>query len=831
MSVDILVDRVCFELSLKPFKVLEEGAVRAVARELFTQWLPLIGKAASVAVMLWSSDGSEILDYDGNEETSFEWAYFIGIANPASARDARSDVISLHIEPALYTEKPARMTYGWLKRICAALREEGTRITGKPVEIGTTFDPGPEFAKSDFKYERHKEIAPTRLTGSRFFWVACNTVLSAEKRAYAGYPEGIPEGTAFGTFLGRQSRIFMEDMGIDYIWFSNGFAFALHAWSATGEVFDGERFDAARIGPLQEEILSFWTRFRLECPKNRIETRGSNLSTGMDIAAHGSPVRAIYKGGFDLAAPPNSPWAALNGNYGLELVGWMSHIAELPDSGLMPFRFYTHDPWWLNSPWFDRYGRWPHDIYLPLAIARIDENGDVTRPTSVNFLSADNSYGDLPDRCPIEVTPHIIRALDDFPDEPGLVTWVYPFDELHDMALEGRVDEVFFGDWYVCGAVNRGLPLGTVVSSRSFTALAETGKDTFKRTVLFSPVPDGGSALEYALLRAVEGGANLLLYGPTAYASEALLARIGVAHDAQLEGEFAYEGERFCDSARHGTVAGTFEHRALVSAGGIGTSYAGGAELIALARQGVSARAIATFAKGVNGQGSIGWVRGTYNYRGEASRLPKACPPSEAYPVDALPRQMLSLFGITLGVDKPSVSTREPLVLCARHKWGLMFSGYSPQATVALRLRLPMGAPILCEGDAVLEGGVAVYHLPRAWHHECRVLVAQENGEISCQESHPRMPDTSRRIVVRGLDRATLRFIMEPGGHGAHFSAFVESDTIPRESMAYEVEDDGRVAVLTDVSGDIQISWKQSEIAPPQFSAQKCHWVPVPDWP
>ena len=27
---------------------------------------------------------------------------------------------------------------------------------------------------------------------------------------------------------------------------------------------------------------------------------------------------------------PNSPWAALNGDFGLELIGWMSHIAELP---------------------------------------------------------------------------------------------------------------------------------------------------------------------------------------------------------------------------------------------------------------------------------------------------------------------------------------------------------------------------------------------------------------------------------------------------------------------------------------------------------------------
>ncbi|HML46435.1 MAG TPA: hypothetical protein PKE04_06770, partial [Clostridia bacterium] len=397
------------------------------------------------------------------------------------------------------------------------------------MQVGTTFDPGGEFAASDFKFGRHGEIAAHRLDGGIFRWVTCTAALHGDARRYAGFPEGIPEGTHLGTFLGRQAQHFLTDLGMDFIWFSNGFAFAANAWSCTGQLFDGERFDNARALGLQRDILRFWELFRAECPDFPIECRGSNLATGMDLSAHGSPLRAIYEGGFQLSAPPNSPWAALDGNYGLELVGWMSHIAQLPEGGKYPFRYYTHDPWWLNSPWFDRYGRQPHDIYLPLALARLDEQGQVTKPTCINFLSADTSYGEIPDRCPIDVVTHLVKALDDFPTEPGIATWVYPFDEYHDMVGENRLGEIFFGDWFLTGAVNRGFALSGVVSSRSLKRIVKDGRGAFKGKVLVSVVPDAGSELESTLLACLAGGSSLMLYGPVEHASPEVLALIGVS--------------------------------------------------------------------------------------------------------------------------------------------------------------------------------------------------------------------------------------------------------------------------------------------------------------
>ena len=102
-----------------------------------------------------------------------------------------------------------------------------------------------------------------------------------------------------------------------------------------------------------------------------------------------------------MVPPPNSPWAALDGDFGLELAGYLARIAELPPGDLFPFRYYTHDPWWLNSPWFDRYGREPHDIYLPLATARLNAEGR-RRPARDIWSSSPSTIptGALPDQCP-----------------------------------------------------------------------------------------------------------------------------------------------------------------------------------------------------------------------------------------------------------------------------------------------------------------------------------------------------------------------------------------------------------------------------------------------
>ena len=60
------------EMSIKPFYKTDEASIREVCRQVFTQWRPLLKGRKTISVMLWTSDGSEILDYDGNPQTPFE---------------------------------------------------------------------------------------------------------------------------------------------------------------------------------------------------------------------------------------------------------------------------------------------------------------------------------------------------------------------------------------------------------------------------------------------------------------------------------------------------------------------------------------------------------------------------------------------------------------------------------------------------------------------------------------------------------------------------------------------------------------------------------------
>ena len=168
----------------------------------------------------------------------------------------------------------------------------------------------------------------------------------------------------------------------------------------TGAIFDGEDFHTEAVTQIEEDLLSFWRFFRQECPHFPIETPGTDLSTGIDLSTDGVPLKAIYQGGFGILPPPNSPWAAINGDFGIELIGHMSRICELPERDY-PFRFYVHDPWWMNSPWLDRYGHEPHDIYLPLALTRLDETGATQPPGHIQFLTVDNSLGGIPIKRPM----------------------------------------------------------------------------------------------------------------------------------------------------------------------------------------------------------------------------------------------------------------------------------------------------------------------------------------------------------------------------------------------------------------------------------------------
>jgi len=266
-------ERVTFEMSPKPFRQMDEAYVRNVCGDLFRQWSALIRRVDAVAVMLWTADGSEILDYRGRMSDEVEWARYIGIANrPEKAPGDDPERRGLHSVPHLYMDNPPKMTYGTLAMIVRTLKQVGREVTGKPIYVGATFDPGPEFANSKFKYVRHPEIANDNTMGRGTF-VTCVTRLHADNVAYAAFPKGTTEGMSLGTFLGGQSQHFLSDMGFDYLWLSNGFGFAVSPWAVKGPLFDGTQFDVAKAPELRDAIIGFWKDFRKEGPKIPLETR------------------------------------------------------------------------------------------------------------------------------------------------------------------------------------------------------------------------------------------------------------------------------------------------------------------------------------------------------------------------------------------------------------------------------------------------------------------------------------------------------------------------------------------------------------------------------
>src|SRR3982751_1068127 len=608
LTQDSAFRRVTLEVSLKPFKDTSEAGIRRTCEEIFRSWAPLLRRCDGSAVMLWAADGSEILDYTGRMNDEFNWAKYLGDANPPSPPPANDpNRQGTHGRHWLYMENPPPMTYGTLRIITGALREAGQRMTGKPVQIGATFDPGGEFAVSDFKFHRHREIAKGTARGPNT-WVECTAKLNADTRAYAGYPNGIPEGTPIGAFLGRQSQHFLKDLGFDYIWFSNGFGFSLSPWDVAGPLFRGGEFDAKRAPELRDELLGFWRSFRSECPTYRIETRGSNLIVGADLAANASPVRDLYRGDFNMVAPPNSPWAALDGDFGLEVVGYLSRIAELPPGDIFPFRFYTHDPWWLNSPWLDRYGRDPHDIYLPLALARLNGDATVTKPAYLEFLTIDNSWGQMPEKVPNEVTPHILSAMDDYSDSPGLVTWIYPFDEYHDMTFgpKPQLAEVFFGDWFIRGAVNNGFPLNSVVSTRQFVPAFRKAPEFFARTILLAYAPIIKGDVEAALSAVLRAGHDVLLYGPIGAEGSELTRNLHLDHTEPISGELELQLNLTNDSVKQGAASTKLRHRPELSGGGVDSVMGSseGTKVCATVSQGSNQRVYAVSRQQALGAGS-----------------------------------------------------------------------------------------------------------------------------------------------------------------------------------------------------------------------------------
>lgn len=536
------LQRVTLEMSLKPFKSMAPEAIEDVCTEAIRQWLPLIGMAESCSMLLWVADGSEILVWDGDLQREIEWARYIGFANEEYFGHIKDDKDPRIAQP--YISETARITYGDLQFIIASFKKIAAERYGIRIEVGATFDAGPEFAYSDFKYKLHPEINRAEVGGQFISLKADYTVvcgwskLKEDNVAYATYPDGIPEGTAFGQFLGRQCASFLPALGFDYIWFSNGFALSYFPWTYLGANYDGTQLAMADYEELSTKMLSFWELFKQECPEYRTEIRGTNYGTGMDLAKDCIPLLDLYERNYIEFPPPNSPWGALNYDFGLELTGYMSRIAVLPGQ-TYPYRFYANDPWFWQNPWWDLYDREPHDIYCPLTVARVNAEGELESPGIVEILTIDTEKGELNQDVPMEVIPHIKKAFKDAPDQPGILIWLYPFREMHEAMAESgeHSSDAFFNDWFVRNAINQGLPLNTVLSTDDFFAMHDDAIQKLQDTILFTSAFWIKGEKAQRIIEYIRRGGKIIFYGTVD--DPALRKLLNLRSEDELDGSFS----------------------------------------------------------------------------------------------------------------------------------------------------------------------------------------------------------------------------------------------------------------------------------------------------
>lgn len=814
------------EMSLKPFWDNSAETREGVCREVFLQWLPLCRHAESISVMLWVGDGSEILEYEGDLEAEFEWGRYLGSANalhaepvPDTGEAAHTAIVGhiagrdpgqrgVHLKSYLYRETPAKFTYRWLRELVATIKRVGADITGKRIFVGETFDIGPEFAVSRFKYHWHREICGAgALFGGKF--IRCDAVLCGDDRAYAGFPAGIPDQTSFGRFLGAQTQCLFRDCGFDFLWMSNGFGFALEPWALTGAIFDGKEFHAATAEETSGRIRQFWSDFRAEAAGVPVRTRGTNLATGIDLGSDASPWREIYREVPGIDAPVNSPWAALDGDVGLELAGWMSHIARLPRPGFR-FRYYIHDPWWNNSPYLDRYQRSPYDIFLPLSVSRLNAAGGVEPPSDLAFLSVDDTRGEMPVTVPTEVSAHILHAREFQPDAPAPLVWAYPWDAYHDLlrGTDKKPEAPFFGDWFVRGAIAHTAPVNTVGDIADILPLLGDAGSAVAGSILFSPVVPDRFGLNQKLVAHARSGGCVIMYGPLAEAP-ALRESLGVVCARGLEGDFQIEG--LAPGA-----ADTMRHIPFLSAGT--WQETGGSEVLASGRQNGHLRTAAALRE-FPGGGKIGWIRGslaTGEYDPSAQnaiRGPRLTelPADKFFPSEKLLRPLLARMGLGIGVRKPSEAVPDPMLCIHRHQNAFVFSGYQPDSSAALALRLDPGAPLFIGAQNRVEGDVTVYSGPAAWHQVCRSFIQQkETSVVECRILTAIQHGVSHRLLLSGLRGATVRFFPEPGSEetlkilrAPKFPYFL-GDFVEPHFLDHRL---GRLVTVENVTGEILFSW------------------------
>ena len=699
-----------------------------------------------------------------------------------------------------FIENPIHWTYADLKKLIVILKETVAERLSKEAWIGTIIDAGAEFVESDFKFKDHpevmkngKDLGLNDIFGS---FVDCTARLKPDHYSYAAFPHGIPDGgVSFGEFLGSQIKSLSEAVGFDYVWFSNGLGFGFTPWESKGELFDEETFHYDKFAEINKQTLQFWKDFKLHSANMPIGVRGTNNSVGFDLSVFGVSMKDVYDTAPILISPPNPPWGSVNP--GLEMTVYMSRIAKTATKQY-GMRFYYNDTWFHSEPWYGYYAEEGFDILMPFKVTRINEMGQVESPKDINIFSLDDDKGGMDESQALEVTSYFNKALRRLPDQPGIVTWVYPFDELDKLAKETpeHLHQVYFHDMYIRDIINQGFPLNTVISSENFIKLVHAQSTALDETILLIAAPREGTDLSECILKWLQLGKKIILYGSLKGCDPQLLDSLGVSLEDGIAGNLTLTTTEGIHSFKDGYGSG-FQHLALTSGGDIQEILVDPTRSQAIFKVSDASHERLYALVSNQPERNFAWIRGSVGLIKNVLHTDFA----EAHLIHALlPHFEFKINNVFALPDRRSIVN-----LISRKDGAYYVTGHKPDDSTYAQYEFPKGAPLFLHTEALIENGKATYFLTKTFDYEVRFFVKQnKKAVIRCKEDQITSYKYKRAISIHSLEDARLYFL-PPNNCADQMANLVFRNLTSGELLDWTF--DGKGYVVENLTGNIEVMW------------------------